>query len=145
MASLATAATGVEIDVIGFDRGEGLPKPLDYRDLPYMWREGDFEMDVEALRRRVPTAELVLGDIEETLSGFLRERDPSPIGFVSIDVDYYSSTVASLSLFRSGYEYFLPRVFCYFDDTVGDEDQNVQNDSSASCARSVSSTSPAPT
>jgi hypothetical protein len=128
MASLATAATGVEIDVIGFDRGEGLPKPLDYRDLPYMWREGDFEMDVEALRRRVPTAELVLGDIEQTLPGFMRERDPSPIGFVSIDVDYYSSTVDSLSLFRSGYEYFLPRVFCYFDDTVGDEDQNVQNE-----------------
>ena len=74
MASLATAATGVEIDVIGFDRGEGLPKPLNYRDLPYMWREGDFEMDVEALRRRVPTAELVLGDIEQTLPGFLCTR-----------------------------------------------------------------------
>jgi hypothetical protein len=85
-------------------------------------------MDVEALRRRIPTAELLLCDIERTLPGFLRERDPSPIGFVSIDVDYYSSTVASLWLFRSGFEYFLPRAFCYIDDTVGDDDQNVQNE-----------------
>jgi hypothetical protein len=42
---------------------------------------------------------------------------------VSVDVDYYSSAVASLRLFDAPDELFLPHVFCYFDDTVGDDDQ----------------------
>jgi hypothetical protein len=30
----------IQIDIYGFDTGEGLPKPSDYRDLPYHWKEG---------------------------------------------------------------------------------------------------------
>ena len=40
-----TKITGVNIDIYGFDTGEGLPKPKDYRDLPYQWKEGFFLMD----------------------------------------------------------------------------------------------------
>lgn len=127
MARAATADTGVEIDLYGFDTGRGLPKPTDHRDLPYTWREGDFVMDRDALQSRLPRAELVLGDIWETVSGFLAERDPAPIGFVSIDVDYYSSTAAALRLFDGEHGHFLPRVFCYLDDTVGDDDQVVHS------------------
>jgi hypothetical protein len=128
IARRSTAATGVRIDVYGFDRGLGLPKPTDYRDLPYIWREGDFTMDVDALRAYVPRATLVLGDIEDTVPVFLAQQEPAPIGFVSIDVDYYSSTAAALRLFSAGHSHFLPRVFCYFDDTVGDEDQIIHNE-----------------
>lgn len=128
MARLASADTGVAIDVYGFDTGKGLPKPTDHRDLPYTWREGDFVMDQEALRIRLPQAKLVLGDIEETVPGFLEAYDPAPIGFVSIDVDYYSSTAAALRLFDGDHGHFLPRVFCYLDDIVGDQDQVVHND-----------------
>ena len=128
IAKLATKSTGVGIDVYGFDRGEGLPKPIDYRDLPYVWRQGDFTMNVGALKARAPTAELVLGDIEDTVPSFLAERNPAPIGFVSVDVDFYSSAAASLELFKGDHEYFLPRVFCYFDDTIGDDDQVSHND-----------------
>jgi hypothetical protein len=35
---------GVQIDIYGFDTGQGLPKPVDYRDLPYHWKEGFFSM-----------------------------------------------------------------------------------------------------
>ncbi len=128
MARLATEATGVAIDIYGFDRGEGLPKPSDFRDLPYIWREGDFTMDVAALRNKVPRARLVLGDIEVTVPGFLESEKVAPIGFVSIDVDYYSSSAAALKLFRGSPEHFLPRVFCYLDDTVGDDDQIIHNE-----------------
>jgi hypothetical protein len=128
MARLATADTGVAIDLYGFDTGRGLPKPTDYRDLPYTWRAGDFVMNQEALRARLPQAELVLGDIQDTISGFLAAHDPAPIGFVSIDVDYYSATAAALRLFDGGHRHFLPRVFCYLDDIVGDDDQVVHND-----------------
>ncbi|MFI9594596.1 hypothetical protein [Nonomuraea sp. NPDC052265] len=128
MAALATAATGVKIDVYGFDTGAGLPKPTDYRDLPYIWREGDFVMDVEALRARLGAAHLILGDIEDTVGDFLDGERPAPIGFVSIDVDFYSSTAAALRLFAGDHRYFLPRVFVYLDDTVGDDDQVIHND-----------------
>jgi hypothetical protein len=128
MAEAATAATGVAVDIYGFDRGEGLPKPTDYRDLPYIWREGDFTMDLSALRHRVRSAQLILGDIEDTVEAFLERRDVAPIGFVSVDVDYYSSAAAALKLFRGSSELFLPRVFCYLDDTVGDDDQIIHND-----------------
>jgi hypothetical protein len=40
---------GIEIEVYGFDTGKGLPKSDDYRDLPYIWREGFYKMDVEKL------------------------------------------------------------------------------------------------
>ena len=33
--------TGVSIDVIGFDTGTGLPEVTDYRDLPYVWQQGN--------------------------------------------------------------------------------------------------------
>jgi hypothetical protein len=128
MARLATADTGVAIDVYGFDTGRGLPKPTDYRDLPYTWREGDFVMDQQALRARLPDAKLILGDIQETVTGFLDSHDPAPIGFVSIDVDYYSSTAAALRLFGGNERHFLPRVFCYLDDTVGDDHQVIHNE-----------------
>lgn len=128
MARLATAATGVRIDVYGFDRAHGLPKPADFRDLPYIWREGDFVMDVDALRARVPEARLILGDIEDTVEKFFADHEPAPVGFVSIDVDLYSSTAAVLTLFQGKDDYFLPRVFCYLDDTVGDDDQILHND-----------------
>ncbi len=32
----------IDIDIYGFDTGEGLPEPSDYRDLPYFWKKGDF-------------------------------------------------------------------------------------------------------
>ena len=34
------AFLGVKIDVVGFDGGEGLPPPVDYRDLPHVWNAG---------------------------------------------------------------------------------------------------------
>ena len=39
--SLAIGAhLGVEIDIVGFDSGEGMPTPADYRDLPHIWNVG---------------------------------------------------------------------------------------------------------
>src|SRR4051794_31905515 len=31
---------GIEISVYGFDSGQGMPEPIDYRDLPYVWGAG---------------------------------------------------------------------------------------------------------
>jgi hypothetical protein len=112
--------TGVRVSVYGFDTGTGLPPPGDYRDLPYMWQEGYFAMDVPRLKTQLRSATLLLGPVENTLPAFFREREPSPIGFVSFDLDYYSSTRAALRVFESEPRFLLPRVACYFDDVVGD-------------------------
>jgi hypothetical protein len=121
VAAAASKAIGVAIDVFGFDRGEGLPESSDYRDLPYTWRKGFFKMDVPALKARLTTAQLVLGDVRETLPKFLERSDVAPIGFVADDLDYYSSKVDCLKIFDAPDEKLLPRVLCYFDDIVGEE------------------------
>ena len=45
----------------------------------------------------------------------------TPIGFISCDLDYYSSTLSSFDIFNNDNKYYLPRIFCYFDDVLGDE------------------------
>jgi hypothetical protein len=111
----------VRIDVYGFDNGTGLPKPLDYRDVPYVWRTGFYKMDVDALRARLTRAKLVLGDVSETSEQFFRDHSPAPIGAFFIDLDFYTSTRDALKILDSDQVQTLPRVFCYFDDVISSE------------------------
>lgn len=109
---------GVGIEVVGFDTGTGLPKPQDYRDVPNLWDEGFFGMNPERLREQLTNARLVLGPVSETLLAFI-DSGPAPIGFVSFDLDLYSSTTDAFAIFRADPTLVLPRVVCYFDDIVG--------------------------
>jgi len=43
------------------------------------------------------------------------------VGFLSFDLDYYSSTMQAFHIFDDGSESRLPRVFCYFDDLIWPE------------------------
>lgn len=110
---------GVSILVIGFDTGEGMPPPVDYRDMPYYWSEGFYKMDVEKLRSKLSSASLVLGDVGDTIPTLLRQNI-APVGFVSFDLDFYSSTKRALSLFSGPSNTRLPRVFCYFDNIMSE-------------------------
>jgi hypothetical protein len=115
------ALVSIKIDLYGFDTGEGLPRPLDYRDLPYHWKEGFYKMDVESLRARLTTAQLVLGNVAVTAKSFFSDHEPAPIGAVIHDFDFYSSTALALKMFDADEKYFLPRIYCYFDDTAINE------------------------
>jgi hypothetical protein len=108
----------VEIDVYGFDSGCGLPKPKDYRDMPNLWSEGAYPMEEETLRKRLRRAQLKIGLLEETAPKFI-ESDPAPVGFMSFDLDFYSSTVQALSILETNQDLLLPRIHCYFDDMLG--------------------------
>ena len=112
---------GIQIDIYGFDRVKGLAKPKDYRDLPYLWREGLFTMDEQKLRSKLKHAKLVLGDIEQTSLNFFSKYNPAPIGAIIHDFDFYSSTKIAMSMLKADMKFFLPRVHCFFDDTIGNE------------------------
>lgn len=114
-----SAPSGIAFRVAGFDLGTGMPQPRDHRDMPYIWQQGFFNMDEAKLRRRLGEAELLLGDVADTGRRYLASQPP-PIGFISFDLDYYSATVSAFeALLTGGTERYLPRVVCYFDDTVG--------------------------
>jgi hypothetical protein len=108
-------STGIRIETYGFDSGNGMPEPKDYRDMPHVWGKGDYRMDEGALRARLKSAKLVLGDVGRTVAQTLRSDMP-PVGFIAFDLDYYSSTMAAFSIFDGPSSTRLPRVHCYFDD-----------------------------
>ena len=108
---------GIAVNSYGFDSGAGLPRPTDARDLPNLYEFGDYRMDEAALRARLTEATLHLGPINETLPGFLQELE-FPIGFISIDVDLYSSTVDAFSLLDAPDDRIFRRVYLY-EDSLG--------------------------
>ena len=114
--------TGVEFEIFGFDSGIGLPKPLDYRDLPHIWKEGFFKIDKEKIDKHLKKSKIIFGDVNETIECFIEKYTPSPIAAIFHDLDYYSSTKNSFKFINNKNEnYFLPRVFNYFDDIIGGE------------------------
>ena len=108
----------IDIEVYGFDLGTGLPGDNQgYKDKLHIWQEGFFLMDQNVLKNKLQGAKLVLGNIADTVKTFINDYTPAPVGFVAIDVDYYSSTVPILNFLKSeNDEYFLPRIWLYCDD-----------------------------
>jgi hypothetical protein len=111
-------AVSVKIKVFGFDNGPaGLPPFIgDYRDHPDSWHPGDYPMDEAKLRARLmPRTTLILGNVRDTVPAFVG-RSKIPIGFISMDVDLYSSTAHALAILSLPRAKKLHRTFIYFDD-----------------------------
>ena len=110
----------IEFDVFGFDTSTGLPKPKDYRDLPFKWAESDYTMpNFETLQAELEFSKLIIGDVDKTSKTFFDHHQPGPIGAIFFDMDYYSSTIAAFRLFDASPEHYLPRVISFFDDILG--------------------------
>jgi hypothetical protein len=75
------------------------------------------------IEKKLKFSKLVLGDVKKTCPEFIEKYKPAPIGCVFVDLDYYSSTVDALKTFDGPDNFFLPRLLCYFDDTLGSEDE----------------------
>ena len=119
IAGKVTHATGVKIELVGFDNGSGMPPPLDYRDHPDCYGQGDFPLqNYDRLREALPaTSRLIIGNVAETVTPFLSALRPDcPIGYVVVDVDYYSSTVECLKIFSGPANLYLPESLIYLDD-----------------------------
>lgn len=113
-----TASTGVSFDIYGFDTGEGMPAPESFKDHPELYQKGDFPMDFKSLHAALDSnTKLILGPIENTIPKFLKQDFQScPIAFISIDVDYYSSTVQALNILSMKPNQYLSKVSLYLDD-----------------------------
>jgi hypothetical protein len=119
LAQKVSSLTGIDIQVFGFDTGKGMPAPRDYRDHPNMYHQGDFPSDLAALRNILPSnGHLILGELADTAPQFVKDKltGRTPIGYVSVDVDYYSSTVEALKVFDGPPQFYLPMVSIYLDD-----------------------------
>jgi hypothetical protein len=116
-----TKATGIEFNIVGFDNVSGMPAIRDYRDHPESYQPGWYPMQApELLRAKLPTnAELILGNIADTVPAFLAALpEDAPIGFVSLDVDYYWSAVDALTVFDGPSKAYLPLITMYLDDVT---------------------------
>lgn len=116
-----TRELGIQFEIYGFDGGQGLPAPKDYRDLPHLWQPGFYKMDEDALRKRLKISKLVIGSVSDTCERFLAQYKPAPIGSIFWDLDFYSSTMDAFKILDGAPSYFLPRIWTYFDDIIGEE------------------------
>lgn len=121
LAERITQETGVEFRIVGFDTGKGLTEVSGYKDHPELWIPGDFMMgDQEVLKQKIKgRAELILGDIKNTVEPFVASLDPdAPIGFISMDVDLYTSTNHALKCLVGSPDLYNPVISMYFDDVT---------------------------
>ena len=108
----------IDIRLVGFDTGIGMPYSEDYRDHPDQYHESDFSMEEDFKTKFKKN--LILGDLRKTIPSFYSKLDENyPIGFFSMDVDVYSATKCALKLFEKKPQYYLPYVSSYFDDCSG--------------------------
>lgn len=114
----------IEFQVYGFDSGAGLPPSSDVRDALYLWQPGDYKMDYQKLVSKLGSTKVVIGPVSETIDTFFEKYNPAPIGCVFNDFDYYTSTRDSFKLYKNKPDHFLPRIFMYFDDTLGTSNFN---------------------
>jgi hypothetical protein len=122
-AEIITKLTGVKIEIYGFDIEKGMPEPADYRDVPFVWQKGFYKMDKKLLQGKLKkSTKLILGDVKTTLPKFLKTQF-APIGFIAFDMDYYTPTKVAFKMFDIPSSKRLPRVFCYFDDVIGNEEE----------------------
>jgi hypothetical protein len=112
-------AIGVRIKVYGFDTGAGLPTVEGVRDLPYWFRPSQYAMRVQNLRDKLGSAELILGNVRDTVQKFFEEEERPPLGAIFNDLDFFSSSRDALEIFNADSDHFLPRMFMYLDDVCG--------------------------
>ena len=120
LAAMIKTETGIELRVVGLDSGQGLPIVEGHADHPELWSPGDFAMtNRDDLKRRVgDRAELIFGDIADTVDGFVASLEESaPLAFISVDVDIYTGSKSALRSLTGRPELYAPAISVYLDDT----------------------------
>jgi hypothetical protein len=109
-AKIFGAEYDIQVEVFGFDTGAGLPSPRDYRDHPEIWQAGEF-------RGMLGQNNIIYGDVANTIDQFVNNWGDSKLAFVSLDLDFYSSTTSALKIFQMPPDRYVPAVMTHLDDT----------------------------
>ncbi len=128
-AEKVSAKFGIKIEILGFDSGEGMPSFTDYRDHPELYTMGDFPMihRDRLMKFLPPNSKLVLLNLIN--EPWTKTPLKYPIGFISIDVDYYSSTMSILQQLQDiNSNLLLPNTLMYFDDVILDNHNAFQGE-----------------
>lgn len=126
LASRLSKIYKIDYQIVGFDSGEGMPDPIDYKDHPELYRKGDFP-SLKLKEVKLPSkTKIIYGEIKDTLKEFNQEiiNQTSKIGFISIDVDYYSSTKKCLEICKLNSKNLLSKIPMYFDD-INNPEHNI--------------------
>lgn len=118
IAEICEELASIRIEVYGFNTGVGIPKPQDYRDMPYKWSEGYYPCDVDQLKQHLRGAQLKIGLLKDTVPAFL-QGTPSPLAFVGFDTGMYSSTKDAMGLLHADHACLIPRMPCSFRSAIG--------------------------
>jgi hypothetical protein len=109
----------IRVKVYGFDSGGGLPQLEGPEDLPHWFRPSQYVMNEKLLRDKLDGAELIIGNVKDTVPGFFKGTSRPPLGAIFIDLDFFSSTRDALRMLDADIRNFLPRLFVYLDDVIG--------------------------
>ena len=94
-----------------------MPPALDYRNHPEYYSRGNYPMDYENLKSQLPSnGKLEIGNLDDQINNLFNKNNELLVGFVSFDLDYYSSTKIALNIFNRDSNYYLPTVNVYVDD-----------------------------
>ncbi len=104
----------IKIEIYGFEGGEGLPAPKDYKDRVYQFTEGEMKISNRSFVKNLKRSQVIYGDFKKTVPEFLKRKDFAPIAALFNDADYFFSTQDSLKILNQKNK--LPKVFLYFDD-----------------------------
>ena len=110
---------GINFRIYGFDNLTGLPTIETYKDHPDLYMSSDYPItDINYLKKKLDkNVELILGNVSSTIETFNKtDLTNCPIGFVSFDLDLYSSTKNALKVFDRESKHLLPIVNLYIDD-----------------------------
>lgn len=104
----------IKFNVVGFDLETGLPHPKDFRDHPEIWQSGQFQArEISEFCKN--NSNIVFGDLADTLPSWCNTFQGT-LGWVSVDVDFYSSTKSAWPLFKMDPERYLPATPMHVDD-----------------------------
>lgn len=117
-----TKRIGMNYKVYGFDSFEGLPNFGGYEDHHEIWKSGQYgaaHVYNKMIKIFKNKAVLVKGDVRDTVEDFLvNQLDINyPIGFISLDLDMYSSSKAGLKILEDvNPNKYIPTVLMIVDD-----------------------------
>lgn len=117
-----TDSIGIEYHIYGFDSFEGLPELGGSEDHNEIWEEGQYKSSStydEMVEKFEDKATLIKGDVKDTVKEFLLDRlDINyPIGFISLDLDLYSSSKSGLKILEDvNPNKYIPTVTMIVDD-----------------------------